>query len=193
MMRKSLIFGSIGMIILTSNASATLITFDDGQPNETAIGSFYSGQGVTFTDAKWTDNFGLPGTTGAQAVASISGGYNPPQDQPIGAMFASTMSSVTLRGIDVGANGFRLKGFDASNTLVDNEVVFGTGDGTGEFFDLTVQGQIKRVEFSADNLLAADGLIFDNLSYTAAPVPEPATLAALGSGLVVLLKKRRRK
>jgi len=179
-------------LTLACTASATLITFDDGQPNNSAIGGFYSGLGVTFTDAMWTDNFGLAGTSGTQAVASISSIFQPQQANPIGASFSTLVSSVTLRGIDVGEQGFRLKAFDASNTLVDNQVVLGTGAGVGAFFDLTVNGSIARIEFSQDNPgTGGDGMIFENLAFT--PVPEPASMAALGLGAVALLRRRRQK
>jgi len=189
-MKLNSIVLAFGVLAFAGNASAVLINFDDGQPNGNAVGSFYSG--VTFTDTMWTDNFGLAGTSGTQGIASISSGFQPQQGSPMGASFSSLVSSVTLRGIDVGEQGFRLKAFDASNTLIDNQVVFGTGLGVGEFFDLTVNGSIARIEFSQDNPgTGSEGLLFEDLSYN--PVPEPASMAALGLGAAALLRRRRQK
>lgn len=186
-----LILAGIGGLV--ANASAVLINFDDGQPNNAAIGSFYSGLGVTFTDAKWRFADGIPGASGEQGCSSISSTGFPQQANPIRASFSFLVSSVTLRGIDVGIRGFRLKAFDTSNVLIDNQVVFGTGDGVDQFYDLTVTGLISRIEWSQDNAdPIGEGMFVDNLQFTPAPVPEPGTMAILALGATVFLKRKRK-
>ena len=187
---KSFIFGT-SFLALASASQAVLITFDDAQTNGNAIGSFYSGLGVTFTDAQWTDNFSLTGASGAQGVSSISQGFNPSATNPITATFSGTTSFVTLRGIDVGTQGFRLKAYNSSNTLIDNQVVFGTGNGVGQFFDLTVNGSIAKIEFMQDNAgTGSDGVFFENMQFGA--VPEPSSMIVLALGGLALLRRRKK-
>lgn len=184
----------VGVIGLYSSASATLINFDDGQANGSAIDSYYSGSGVTFVDAAWSNNFGVPGSSGSQGLASFSHGFFVPDTNPIGISFSTIASSVTLRGLDVGTQGFRMRAFDSANNLVDNQVVFGTGSGSGQFYDLTVNGQISRVEVFQDNLgTGSDLVLFDNLSFTSAPVPEPATVASMAIGIGAFLRRRKKR
>jgi len=189
-MKRSLGFIIIGATVLATNASAVLINFDDGQPNLTPIGSFYSGVGVTFTNAQWKTSSGLLGTSGSQSINSISDASKTQQSNPIVATFAFEVSSVTLRGIDVGNAGFRLKAFDGSDVLIDNQVAFGTTGGFNQFFDLTVAGAIRRIEFSQDQS-TSDTSFYDNLSFTPAPVPEPMTMAALTMGCLALLRRKK--
>ncbi|HJP82677.1 MAG TPA: PEP-CTERM sorting domain-containing protein [Fimbriimonadaceae bacterium] len=63
-------------------------------------------------------------------------------------------------------------------------------------FDLSAfDGQMVtlRFQFGSDGSFTDNGFEMDNLVVTAAPVPEPASIAALGLGAVALIRKRRKK
>ena len=63
-------------------------------------------------------------------------------------------------------------------------------------FDLSAfDGQMVtlRFQFGSDESVTSTGFEMDNLVVTAAPVPEPASIAALGLGAVALIRKRRKK
>lgn len=186
----------LSMALAATMGQAVTINFDDGQPNDTAIGGYYAGLGVTFSNANWGSNFGLAGSSGSQWVYHSTDYYQPQQSNPITAVFAVGQSTVTLRGVDVGFNGYRIRAFDATSggSQVDTDVVFGTTDwGVGEYYDLTVTGpgNIRRIEFSQDtNVGGGDGMGFDDLVYDA--VPEPGTFAVFGAALLMLAKKRRK-
>jgi hypothetical protein len=174
-------------------ASTTVIDFDDGT-NGTAIGSFYSALGVTFSSAEFTDNFGLAGTSGGLAVAGPGPNYNVGPGDAIMGSFSSAMSSVSIRGIDIGAAGMRLSVFDAANTLLGSSTAFGPDIGVGYFFDVTASfAGIRSFKISQDNPCCGDGAIFENLSFTNG-VPEPANWAMLiaGFGLTGAVMRRRR-
>lgn len=178
---------------VTPVASATLIDFDDFEGSTTTfpIASRYASLGVTFSNARFANVANFTGASGNYGVAAIiSPTEEPPPTRPIIATFATPVTTASLRGLDVGQRGFRLNAYDAGHNLVDTQVVFGTGDGVGEFYDLTVHGSlISQVEFSLDHLDSSfDGILFDNLSFT--PVPEPASIVALGLGALAVIRRR---
>jgi len=72
----------------------------------------------------------------------------------------------------------------------------GSSIGVGEFFDVTVAGSIKSVEFSQETPCCGDGVLFDDFSFTApAVIPVPATMPLLVAGLggFGFLARRRRQ
>lgn len=162
-------------------ASTTTITFDEpGAIAGNAVGTFYNG--LTFVDAVFQDNLGLDGSSGALGISSQSLGFNPTQADPIEVLFDTPVTSVTLRGIDVGFDGFVLRAFDSADNFLSEVAVFGTTlAGVDEFFDLTVSGSdIARIAFSQENQSQGtnDGMIFDDLTFTQIPVPAAALLFA---------------
>lgn len=195
-MKKFILAASSALTLVMAgqaSAASTTITFDEpGAVNGDLVGSFYTG--VTFTDAEFEDNFGLAGTSGELAIMHAVRSYQPQPDNPIEATFDSAVSSVSLRAIDVGLNGAEFIAYDAMDNVVDMVVVFGTGVGDDQFFDLVVSGSsIVRVAFSQSVLTTTDGILFEDFSYTmsAAPVPVPAA-ALLFAPLAGLVMRRRR-
>lgn len=183
-------------VALGTSVAASAVTIDfDGGTNGSAVGGFYSGLGVTFANAEFTDNFGLAGTSGSLGVRAPGTFVFGPGNAVTGS-FSGTASSVTVRGIDVGDAGIRLSAFDAANMLLGSTTAFGSGIGVGEFFDVTVSfAGIKSFAFSQDNPCCGDGVLFDNFAFTAGPgVPEPGTWALLitGFGLTGAVARRRR-
>ncbi len=175
-------------------SAATVIDFDD-MASFAAVGSTYPG--VTFSDAA-TFGLLLAGSSGANVLTSISGGFQPQQSNPISAVFASAASFVSLTGVDIGGHGFVLKAFDAvtGGNLVQQATYLGSNFGVGTFTTLSVSGPaIWRVEFSQiANLGLGDGMAFDDFTYELAAVPVPASLPMILAGLGGLgLLARRRK
>ncbi|MBI5706976.1 MAG: PEP-CTERM sorting domain-containing protein [Armatimonadetes bacterium] len=183
-----------GLLCLGATSQATFLNFDDGQPNGNAVGGYYAGSGVTFSDAAWTDNFGLAGSSGAQGIASISSGFTPGPSSPIVATFSGATSFVMLRGIDVGQAGYKITAWDATTggNLVDSDAAFGTGLGIGEYYDLWVTGSILRVEFyQVTPGSGGDGMLWDGMEF--GPVPEPGSILALGLGVAAFARRRSAK
>lgn len=125
----------------TVTCQATTINFDDGTALS-SVGSFYSGLGVTFSNATWDSNFGAAGSSGTLGIRATSNGgvdsnlFIWTSATPVIALFSSPVSSVGVRGLDVGDNGLRIDAYDAAvgGNLVGTMTVFGTGLGRGQFF-----------------------------------------------------------
>lgn len=164
-----------------ATAQVTSLNFDDGAQN-VAIDAFYAPSGVTFSNTRWV-NCLLPPFNGINhhigaslpyvlyAITTVTGsGGHIDEPHAIVATFAQPVSSVTIRAIDVGASGVRMKAYDSvsGGTLLDTATFLGTGGGNGVFTDLTVDAAgIRRVEMFQPVQGLTDGTAFDNLSFTA--------------------------
>ena len=182
------------MVAIAAPATAMIVSIDfDTGTDGNAIGGFYAGQGVTFANAEFTSNFGLAGSSGDLGVRA-PGTYAFGPGNAVTGTFSSAVSSVTVRGIDVGAAGIRLAAFDAFNNPLGSTTAFGPGIGVGYFFDVTITtAGIRSFAFSQDNPCCGDGVLFDNFSFTNG-VPEPDSWALLiaGFGLTGATIRRRR-
>ncbi|MRU16747.1 VPLPA-CTERM sorting domain-containing protein [Roseovarius sp. A21] len=176
------------------NAATVSIDFDDLGSGVT-IGSTYSGQGVTFVDA-----YTIPAISGAAgtAIYHAQTGYRTDPSDPIGAVFSTGVSSVSVTGYDVGVNGFQLLAFDAGDSLIDSSQIIGVDVGTSgaptDTTTLTVTGLIHRVEFSQVQDIAGDGILFDNFVFeetAVIPLPASAILLLTGVGGLGFMARRR--
>ena len=186
-MIRKLVLGVLVASLAASPARAVLINFDD-VPIGSILTDQYAALGVTFINAKTTDNFGVAGSSGPAGVFSLLDILSQPAS-PIQAVFNVPVSTVTLRGLDVGAAGFQLRAYDSpvGGNIIAFQLAVGTDLGTNQFFDLTVSpsGGIRRVEFSQNSVSMDDGALWDNLSFElAAAVPGPIVGAGL-PGLIL--------
>ena len=80
--------------------------------------------------------------------------------------------------------------------LVASDEFFGSDVGIGAFHDFSVAASgITSFKIYQPNSGTGDGVVFDNFSFSAAAVPEPATWAMmiLGMGAVGFAMRRRNK
>lgn len=184
------------LIVNVAHASVIAIDFDDGAGADgDAIGNHYSG--VTFSsNAMWASNGGLTGSSGTLGLGSSDQRwmYSSDSDLLLRATFDSLISSISITAIDLGANGFRIEGFDDNGQSLGFAEKFGVGFGIGNFDTVTfAHSNIKSVAFYQPVQGFGDGIILDNLTYVTAPVPEPESFVLMGTGLMVMLATRRRK
>lgn len=186
---------SCAVAISTAQAQTT-INFNDGT-NGANIGGFYAGLGVTFSNARW-DGFispdeGLVGAGGLKFIHTTDT-YQPKVGSPIVATFSSLINSISVRGLNVGANGARIDAFDSFGNLLGFAQAFGTDLGVDNHPLLTIlASNIRSVRFYQPADVTTEGMLWDNLTFNSANVvPEPSTYALMATGLIGVVGVARR-
>ena len=118
---------------------------------------------------------------------------SPTSLDPIGVVFTTAQTSVTIQALGAGANGAQIVAFDAAaggNQVAIDQVIH-SGYGSENLDTLFVNAPIiRRVELSqAVNAFFDDGMAWDNLDF----VPEPTTLTLAVLGLMGWVGMRRRR
>lgn len=168
----------------TPSPTRVVIDFEEGAasiPPE-AIANFYQDRAI-FSNAIWLNSrvpcwgcgtFSLGnvsvGTLEGEFTFAQSGWAQPGINHPIEVSFVRPLASISITGLDVGANGAKdLQVFDTRGRLVGESVFQGAGAGVGNRPLLGVTNDcISRIQltqpfFRVEN---QDGLAWDNLAFT---------------------------
>lgn len=196
-MRKRIVFLVMVLCLSASIAQADLVNFDDGVAWN-SVGSFYSTLGINFSNTVWTDNF--VGTIYAygQATAPLSirdegtQGFNSSLD-PVVITFDIPQKNVSILAVNVGLSGAKIDAYDSiiGGSLVDSSEALGTTlKGEIHFSGALTEHEEFLLEVTAPNILRvelyrpynvpADGVHYDNLSFTPVPTPSAVLLGMIG-------------
>jgi hypothetical protein len=187
----------------TLHASAIVLNFNDGA-NGDFVSSFYAASGVTFSANTQWSNFAstdeaAAGVDGLKITDFTGTFYQPKVNSPLVATFSTPISTFSVRGVNVGANGVRIEAYDAAvgGNLVTFNEMFGTGDGTTNHPLITLtlgpSDSIRRIVMYQPLSVLTEGVLFDNMSFTPITVPEPATLGSLLLSLLGMFACRRKR
>lgn len=181
---KKIFIGLLVNLFSTGLVNATTITFNEGlaAPGTHLQGtSFYESFGVSFESSLL---FGFDSRLpddgwGITNIPSVTGAVN----------FDSIVNSIdltwatSLSGID-----FYATAFDSSNNIIDS-FFFDGGLSSNTFGVVSLAGPgITRLEYHD----SGSSVAIDTLTFNASSVPEPATLALLGLGVVGIGYTRRK-
>lgn len=184
----------VASFVVIGNASATLVTFDDGTGNNVAI-PFSQYPDITMINAVYQNvngfHDGVYGLGVDVGVRSPNDWAFPGTTAPIIITFDTAATSVSIDALYVGSNGARIEAYSGA-TLVDADQYIGTSFGVnGLATTLTVTGTyITEIHLLQvfDPVLVADGIGWDNLEYTLVAaaesdvsVPAPAPLLLIGA------------
>lgn len=184
------------MLGAAESAMATVVNFDS-----TAAGTYSAlGYGpVAISFLAGSGNFEVQ----TQAPGSPLSGrmlisyFTNPGTGSFQATFAGGASSVSIDFGDYSPSDEdegHLRAYDAANNLLDSDFVVVPASGPGATLSVSSGTAIARVEWNETGDFAG-AVYWDNLTYEAAQIPEPASLVlvALGLGMAGAVTRRRKQ
>lgn len=200
-MKKLLIVMALALTFLfgiTSGSQAVTIGFE-----ELTLGSSHAS--LVYADVTFTNNMGnlnVASSPGAPLSGNVILG---PNTHTAGEWYVATFGisgvnqvSVDLGDWDADYDTVELYAYDSSNNLIgsDLDLIHYTTYG-GLTLSVTTLTDIAYVHFNETGSNNFDtgypgSIYFDNFTYNAKAVPEPATIILLGSGLLSLVAWRRK-
>ena len=209
-LKTSLAVAATGLFLAAGQASADTITFET-----LAVGTILSNQfaGVTFGSSPftgpgtstsgedWATNtdmtivsstgtdvggLGVPALVSGNILRSFAGWLNEDGDPSFSVSFAAPINafSATFAGVSTGAD-VTMWAFNGAT-----QVGLISGATTGQFTLSLASANITSVVIRPGSF--NDWVGVDNITYTAAAVPEVSTYAMMGLGLALLAFKRRK-
>lgn len=175
----------------------TLVTFSSPSlGNSTVVTNQYAAQGLTFAGTQggvvrangcgvnaWNGYVGLSGDTlNTYGSGCITNSVN----DSFSMVFAQTVSAASLGFYNYGASNTLTALLNG--TVVETYTFGNTSNAYVTFSNLL----FNEIRFTEANYTSGGYLTFDNVAYVKSTVPEPASIALLGLGLVGMAFARRR-
>jgi hypothetical protein len=170
--------------------SPTIIDFETVPSG--LIGSFYAGQGVTFAhlDGGQTYNTGTGGGSSLTATNFYSEAGFPNGE----AIFSSLINKVGFYITTNNGDNTLVSAYSGSSLVGSEFFTTGGGGNDGSFAGLSFTSGFDRIvistEYNINGAFAIDNFRFEGGTQ---PVPEPATMLLMGTGLAGLIGTRRKK
>lgn len=188
---------ALALVMAFGTASSAMAVTIDFESTPTGTYSVLNYGPVAITFLAGTGTFNVDNQTPGPPISqhNLISYFTNPGTGSFQATFAGGASSVSIGMGDFNADDDEghLRAYDAANNLLASDYLFVPasvyGGGT---LTVSSSASIARVEWNETGSYAG-AVYWDNLSYTAAAVPEPETYALMGLGLGLVALARRRK